>query len=245
MKRVGRWIAIVVLSFAVVGLVEAQFHLVGRFFGSRPLGQRELAAEFLARYLADHYPGRTAVILSNPFSKTTGQPEEIYQFEKAGVRGLQRGFGGALKSQVAFPDLKPEAIQKPRSVYIDPTTTTPLSYLLAPDALDKIVQQYPDAEIIVSLIGLPVNVRESGAWKAEKQKFALLLPDLRVVGNQAVVIEAIKARKITAIVLTKPGAPGEDQPLGKDARMEFDRRFLLITPETLDAHLKAYPRLFR
>jgi hypothetical protein len=90
-----------------------------------------------------------------------------------------------------------------------------------------------------------VNVRETEAWKsASGRRFALLLPDLRMVGNQAAILQAVQSRKIAAFVLNKPGAPPEDQPLGRDLRMEFDQRFLLINPETVDRYLEAFPRLF-
>jgi len=67
---------------------------------------------------------------------------------------------------------------------------------------------------------------------------------LRMVGNQAAIRQAVKSGKLAALVLNKPGAPPEDQPLGKDAKMEFDQRFLLLTPATVDEYLRAYPRLF-
>jgi hypothetical protein len=126
---------------------------------------------------------------------------------------------------------------------MDPATTTPLSYIVAEDALDKITRQHPQAEILVSLIGLPIDVLRTETWKTER-KFALLLPDLRMLGDQSAIRMAFQSGKIAAIVLNKPGAPPDDQPLGRDAKMEFDLRFLLVTPENVDQCLKAYPRLF-
>lgn len=229
-----------------LGLVEAQFHLLRRLLGDLPLGQRELATQFLGQYLASHYPGKRAIVLSNPFSTKPGQPREVYQFEKAGLRGLRRGLGTAVKFEaVVFPELRPGSFTNPRAVFIGRGTKTPLSYLMADDALDKIACQHPEAELLVSLIGLPVNVRETEAWKSVNgRRFALLLPDLRMIGNQAAVRQALQSGKIAAMVLNKPGAPPEDQPLGRDLKMEFDQRFLLITPETVDRYLHAFPRLF-
>jgi len=226
--------------------VEAQFHIFRGLFGGRPLGQRELATQFLGQYLASQYPGKRAIVFSNPFSNRPGQPPAIYQYEKAGLRGLRRGLGSAVKiEQVVFPDLKPGALENPRAVEIDRGTTTPLSYLVADDALDRLAHQHPGAELLVSLIGLPVNIRQTETWKpGNARKFALLLPDLRMVGNQAAIRQAVKSGKLAAMVLNKPGAPPEDQPLGRDAKMEFDQRFLLVTPETVDGYLQAYPRLF-
>ena len=244
---IGRWIAGLAFAAIVLGLVEAQFHLLGKLWGAGPLTHRELAMEYLGRYLANQYPHKRAVVLSNPFSQEPGQPREIYQFEKAGLRGLRRGLGNAVVVEaVAFPELKPGFVKDHRSVFIDPQTTTPLSYVVSDEALDKIAAAHPQAELVVSLIGLPLKVRQTETWKpSNPMKFALLLPDLRMVGGEGAVREAILSGKIVACIMNKPGAPGEDQPMGKDSRMEFDRRFLLVNRDTIDRLLQVYPRLFR
>jgi hypothetical protein len=235
-----------VLVATALGLTEAQFHWWRKLTGEQALDQRALAMQRLGRYLAEHYAGKKAIVLSNPFSQKPGQPSEVYQFEKAGLHGLRRGMGKAVTLQaVVYPALKPDVEQNPASVSIDPTTTTPLSYLITDTALDVLVQAHPDAEIIVSLIGLPVNLRQTKTWKDDSRRtFALLLPDLRMIGNREAISAAIRNGKIAAFVLNKPGAPPEEQPLGRDLEMEFDQRFLLVTRETLERYLKAYPHLF-
>jgi len=244
--QVYRWGAALALLAAVLGLAEAQFHLLRRVLGRGALTQRELAMEYLGGYLAKQYPGRKAVVLSNPFSTQPGQPRAVYQYEKAGLRGLRRGLGKAVRIEaVAFPELKPAFLKDRRSVFVDPRTTTPLSYIVTEDALDRIARAHPEAEILVSLIGLPVNVRQTETWKSDNpKKFALLLPDLRMVGDDRAVRDAIYSGKIVAIVLNKPGAPSEDQSMGRDSKMEFERRYLLVNRETIDRLLQVYPRLF-
>jgi hypothetical protein len=243
----GRWIAGLAFAAIVLGLMEAQFHLLRKLCGVGPLTQRELAMEYLGRYLASEYRGKKVVVLANPFSQKSGQPREVYRFEKAGLQGLQRGLGkSVLIETVAFPELRPGFVENPRSVFIDPRTTTPLSYVVTDDALDKIAAAHPQAELLVSLIGLPLNVRQTETWKSTNpRKFALLLPDLRIVGDEGAVREAISSGKIAAFVMNKPGAPADDQPIGKDSRMEFDRRFLMVNRDTIDRFLQLYPRLFR
>src|SRR5436190_22668718 len=105
MKRLLQPVSIILLTGLILWLVEAQFHLFRNLFGGRPLGQRELATYFLGRYMAEHCPGKTAIVLSNPFSQKPGQPSEVYQFEKAGLHGLERGLGKAIRiEEVVFPD---------------------------------------------------------------------------------------------------------------------------------------------
>jgi hypothetical protein len=244
MRRSIHWGIVLLLLTAILGLVEAQFHVIRGLFGPISLGQREIATRFLGEYLAAHYPGKKAVVLANPFSTQPGQAREIYQFEKAGLRGLREGLGNAVAiAQVVYPEIRPAFFKDRRSVSIDPSTSTPLSYIVAEDALDKIAREHPEAEILVSLIGLPVNVLQTETWKTGR-KFALLLPDLRMLGDQSSIRAAFQGGKIAAIVLNKPGAPPDDQPPSRDPKMEFALRFLLVTPENVDQCLKAYPRLF-
>ena len=185
MKRGVYWGSVFLLLAAILGLVEAQFHLFRGLFGPASLEHREIATQFLGEYLAAHYSGKKAVVLSNPFSTQPKQPREVYQYEKAGLRGLRRGLAKAVTiEEVAYPEIRPEFFRDRRSVPIDPGTSTPLSYIVAEDALDKIARQHPQAEILISLIGLPVNVLQTETWRMGR-KFALLLPDLRMLGNQS------------------------------------------------------------
>lgn len=246
MKRALRLLWVVVLMAAIIGLLEAQFHFWRGWMGGQALGQRGLATQVLGQYLAEHYRGKKAMVFSNPFAQKPGQSREVYQFEKAGLRGLRRGLGTAVPIEaVVFPEIRPEFQRNPKAVYIDPATTTPLSFVIAENAWDESVKLHPGAEILISLIGLPVNLRQTETWKRENgPKIALLLPDLRMVGNQTAIRQAVLTGKIAAMILNKPGAPPEDQPLGRDLKMEFDQRFLLLTAETVDQYLRAYPRLF-
>jgi hypothetical protein len=90
MRRLNRSsLLVLVLSIALLGLIEAQFHLGRRLIGTPALGQRELATLFLGQHLAQRFPGQMAVVWSNPFSRESGQPREVYQFEKAGLPPLR------------------------------------------------------------------------------------------------------------------------------------------------------------
>jgi hypothetical protein len=242
MRRPPKLLSLVILIAAIAGLIEAQFHILR---GPQILNQRELATRVLGSYLAEKYAGNKAVIFSNPFSQKSGQPREVYQFEKAGLRGLRRGLKPTVAIEaVVFPEIRPDFLRNPSAVFIDPATATPLSYVTTDTAWDTLIEQHPGAELIISLIGFPANLRQTKAWRESGKRFALLLPDLRMVGNSAAIRQAIETGKIAAIILNKPGAPPEDQPLGRDLKMEFDQRFLLVTSETVSPLLKAFPKLF-
>lgn len=220
------------------------------FFKPNPHGNamqvRAIATRGLAEHLVLVYAGKQALVVSNPFSGQPGAPRHIVQAEEAGVRGLRDGFAGKVSiAAVVFPELKPEALVNPRALLGETDTTTPLSYLVSTDAFDQLARQHPGCELIVSLIGLPVELNRCESWTAPSgPKFALLLPDLRIIGDTAAVEAALKSGRLAGFVLRKPGAPGDDSAPSKDFRTEFERRFVLVTPANLEQVRQVHPALF-
>jgi hypothetical protein len=222
------------------------------WFWARPdpqgnaLEVRRLATRGLAQALAQRFAGQQAVVISNPFTQRPGVSPEIRAAEEAGIKGLRDGFSDKIPIKaVAFPELRPEAQQNPRALLGETETTTPLSYLVAPESFDRACRQDGDPSLIVSLIGLPAELDKCGSWNAPvPPRFALLWPDLRVVGEPTKVQQALQTGKLVAFVARKPGAPADGMPLGKDLQAEFERRFVLVTPENFEAVRTQHPGLF-
>jgi len=238
LKRVAPILALVVFITAIV---------LWFFLRNDPrdnaLDAREVATRRLAEYLAQNYPGQRALLLSNPFTENDATAKEIVAMEKAGIAGVRKGLGDKVTLEaIAYPELKPEARANPRAVFIDGETTTPLSYLVAPDSFDKLLAKHPNCDLMISLVGLPAALKEVRCWQDEKLKFALLLPDLRFVGNAAAVKRAVQSGKLAAFVLLKPGAPDSRAPLKGPG--DFDQRFILVTRENIDRVVEEYPQIF-
>ena len=189
---------------------------------------RQTATRMLGEYLAKKFPQGQIAVVSNPFTQFDG-PSEIIEMEQAGITGLRDGFGKARALKVVLPELKPAARTDPRSLLKDPETPTPLSYLVTEDSFDKLVT---DADVVVSLIGLPAELDQVASWhKTGKPAFAFLLPDLRMIGNAAAVRTAMKNGKLAAFVVGNPD------------RANTQKAFLLVTPENLDALAQQYPAM--
>jgi hypothetical protein len=210
------------------------------------LEARRLATRGLAQYLAQRFASQQAVVLSNPFTQMPGVSSDIRAPEEAGLEGLRDGFADKISiAAVAFPELRPEAQQNPRGLLGETETTTPLSYLVTAEAFDKVWRQHGDPPLVVSLIGLPVELDKCGIWNAPAPpRFALLWPDLRVVGESAQVQQAFRSGKLAAFVARKPGAPPDGVSLGRDLKAEFERRFVLVTAENFEAVRGQYPGLY-
>ncbi|HXJ60798.1 MAG TPA: hypothetical protein VNU68_29485 [Verrucomicrobiae bacterium] len=210
------------------------------------LRARRVAARGLADGLTQKFAGQKVLVLSNPFVQTPGIASDIRAAEEAGLQGLREGCANKLTlSAVEFPALRPEAREDPRALVAQTETTTPLSYLVATNGFDLAFQKHTDVTLLASLIGLPADLDQCAIWKAPgPPRFALLWPDLRVVGDTTAVQQALTSGKLAAFVLRKPGGLPDSVPLGKDWRAEFAQRFLLVTPENAETILRDYPGLF-
>ncbi len=235
---------VVVLAVVVAAIVGAKF-----YFGRDPYHEaqagREIATRVLAETLAARHPGKSAIVLSNPFIKRPETDRRIVAMEEAGVQGLRKG---KLTIQaVVYPELRPEARDNPRAALPpDADTTTPLSYLVATNAFDLAAADHPQAEIFVSLIGLPIALDQCEVWKkAGPPSFALLLPDLRMLGGVGPVIAAFKSGKLSAIVVRRPDAVDEDKRPGPDVKAEFEKRFVLVTGENVEQVARQSPELLQ
>jgi hypothetical protein len=221
-------------GLAVVALAA---FAIWRRVDREPLSQREIAMRSLGEYLRKEANPRAVLVAGNPFSQMSGRPAQVYAFEKASEAGLRKGLGAGVDAQVDFPKLKPEALKNASAVYIDPRTTTPLSFLVAEGSFDELARAHPNADVLVSLIGLPLDTTREEFWTKGKIRIALLLPDFRMVGDLESVRGAFKSGKIIAAVVERPGVARTDEPVRGDYKAEFEKRFVLVTRENVDGLL--------
>src|SRR5258706_6801811 len=95
------------------------------------------------------------------------------------------------------------------------------------------------------LSGLPLEWEKCEGWRGQgPPRFAMLLPALLMVGDSSAIENAVKSGKLAAFVLRKSGAPDDDSPPRHNFKTEFDRRFVLITPDNIEQVKRSYPGLF-
>lgn len=106
---------------------------------------------------------------------------------------------------------------------------------------DKILEANQDCEVVISTIGLPLDVDNMKIWDKkikDRPKIGLLNVYVPVVRN------AIKAEYISAAVISRPKAVIDGKKLPEDLKKVFDLRYLMITPENVDDINVKNPGLF-
>lgn len=168
---------------------------------SAALVAREHAMEKLGARIAKLRPDCKVLVLSNPFARQAGYLDVKNQYERASLRGLRKGLGGRSPVTVVFPEIRPEYLANPQSIIIPGDSRTPLSFLVKPASVEQLIEAHPECRVIVSLIGLPAEVDRGKIWDEKDPRcFALLLPDLRVLGPPAKAVEAFQREKLLAVV---------------------------------------------
>lgn len=240
MKRAVQFFAIIA---AVTITVLVGWYILphgDKVLRNRALHRRQLALEVLGAYLGERMAGARTLVVGNPFTQVRGQSREVYSYEEAALRGLRRGARGKLVLLgVEYPELVPAAIHDPSSVPVPPDATTPLSFMCSEGSWDRLVSRHRDVSLLVSLIGIPADVQRLGIWRKPEPKFAFLLPDFRVLGDEETVIAAFRSGKIVAAVVNHPNTPPESEKLARRTIDEFSRRFILVTVDNCDVVVRA------
>lgn len=207
---------------------------------NRAIARRQLALQVLGEYLAERMPGANTLVLGNPFTQLRGQASEVYSYEDAALKGLKNGGRDKLVlCGVEYPELIPAAAQDPSSVPIPADTTTPLSFLCVEGSWDRVLAKHPGVDLVLSLIGLPADIQRLAVWKDTRPKFAFIFPDFRVLGDVDAVVAAFKSGKVVAAVVNHPNAPPESEPVARNVKDEFERRFILVNASNCEVVLRA------
>jgi hypothetical protein len=221
-----------IVFIAVLVLAGAVFLWLHEWNPAR--SERAYATQLLADFVKTAARPKAVLVIGNPFADAPNRPAEVAQFETAGIAGLHAGFG-AIPLKVGHPKIKPAVLADPTAIQIDPNSPTPLSFIVESAAFDELIKANPDCDVVVSLIGLPVNLSGMETWtRPGAPRFALLLPDWRMVGDAAAIEKAFTSGKLVAAVVARPGA----------AEVDPKQRYQVINASNVVETLGAAPTLF-
>ncbi|MCJ8329799.1 MAG: hypothetical protein HRT89_09560 [Lentisphaeria bacterium] len=108
---------------------------------------------------------------------------------------------------------------------------------------EDIMSDFSDYDLIISFIGLPIDFKEMKYWKEE---YDGEIPQFVLLNSS--ILESkpgITAGHFVSILHTKPVRFDFEAPIPNDPKEAFDIRYVIITPENVEAVHKEFPRLFR
>ncbi len=248
----GKPVAIVCI---VVALIAALWSSVRTLGGSNNAGVvdreitfQKLGGKKLGLYLAEKHAGAKVLILTEPkLGSQTGKPNPL-------VEGLKEGMGSKLtvaaEASPEVPADKAKAFAKEMPMEGTPGGTSggaqaemmpPLEYWYTAKIFDALLGKYDGQfDLLVTTIGLPQDARVSAILKGKS------CPKIAVLNGSIYDLKAaFKPTMIVAAITYNPKAVYDDKPVPRDLDEAFGKRFLLVTPDTLQQVGSTNPDIFR
>jgi len=237
---------IVVVLLAVI-LIAVQKMVGGK--NTHQVVDREVAFQKaggrkLGTYLAEKHQGAKVLILSEPrMGGPTGKTNPLIDGFKDGI-GTKLTVVAEISPEVPADKAKAFSAEMPME---GPSggegagqMMPPLEYWYTAKIFDDLIGKQTGFDMIVTTIGLPNDAAKSRILKDKtRPKIAVLngtIYDLKA---------AIKPDMIVAAITYNPKAVYDDKPVPKDLDEAFNKRFLLVTPETLQQVSQAHQDIFR
>ncbi len=219
-----------VLSCIIMGLNFA-YMLIDMSGSSSALFKKqkeymEFGAKYLIRYLgqtkADH---QCTNILILTFPQNCSYPRA--PMAKFILEGLEKAAGSA--------GMKIVGVEEARSAEKG-------DYWLVASEFDRAIKSHPEAELVISLVGLPIDVENIGFWYQEN------CPQLILFGGNLKYMDiALKHKIVIAAIAFVPGASfaNSRKPTDQNAEETFYEHFLLINRSNIDETKQVFPALFK
>jgi hypothetical protein len=182
------------------------------------LVMQRTAAKILAQHILDNYENPRVLVISPP----TGTDIDLR--------------AEATSRDALVADLETANIQVVTAEPVVDADALPLAGLwFSADAFDAVADRFPDVDIVVSVIGLPVRPGDMKFWKKRPR------PDLMVLNGQVYrLAEIISGGGIQAVVTRRPTRwPPDAMPPADSAEY-----WLLITPGNVDEIRARHRNLF-
>ena len=214
-KKLAGGLLVVVIVCAISLFVHLNSDIRGNEISNRHSGFYRVAGISMGRELARQTPGGKILLIHQ-------QGYEKIDQEKAVFKGLKEGLDGKLE------------IAAIETIKISP------SECVSAKQLDALIQQHPDCNVVLTMIGLPNDVGEMKIWQRPTGK----RPKIAVLKGQAYFIRAVEGGAINAMVCHKPN-PNLNQEVPTDPQAAFDMVYVMVTPENIVKIKKQYPKLFK
>jgi hypothetical protein len=246
----GKPLAVVCIIVALVAALWSSVRTLGGKDNSgvvdREITFQKTGGKKLGMYLAEKYAGAKVLILTEP--KLGSQAAK----ENPLVTGLKEGLAGKLtvaaETSPEVPADKAKAFAAEMPMEGAPggaggpgEMMPPLEYWYTAKIFDALLDKYSGQfDLLVTTIGLPQDARTSKVLSGKSR------PKIAVLNGSIYDLKgAFKPDMIVAAITYNPKAQYDDKPVPKNIDEAFAKRFLLVTPETLQQVVSQSPDIFR
>ena len=106
---------------------------------------------------------------------------------------------------------------------------------------NKLLKQMPEGTtLVISLIGLPMDLQNLSLWTMKNAPKLVLVSAMNLPQLQG----AIQEGYVAAMLTYRPDPDMKDPSIPKNPQQAFDKRFLLVTPDNVMELANKYPMLF-
>ncbi|MEA2013488.1 MAG: hypothetical protein U9O87_10505 [Verrucomicrobiota bacterium] len=185
-----------------------------------------LSTEYLGKYLTEEYPDSKIVIIYSSISVT--------KIQQLRLEGLRKGLSDDCEiiKQVGLPFYIPGGI---------PQCMISLNEFLKAKDFNDVFLENEDADMFISLVGLPEDLNKMSLWEIESE---VKRPKLIVFGGDVSILkEAIINDYIQALIVYRQMDNSVNKLPPDNLKEAFSRRFMLITPKNIENLIKKYPIL--
>jgi hypothetical protein len=209
---------------------------------SREMLYQQVAGRGLGAYLAAAYPGARVLILSEPNLNDQAAPREHPL-----IVGLKEEIAGKLpvvaevRASIPVDKQNAFAAEMPVGANAGGLMMPPLEYWYTAEVFDGLLSDYAGQyDLVATVIGLPQDVGASAVLSGTSHPRVALLN-----GSIYDLKAALTPDRVVAAITYNPKAVYDDKPVPMDLDEAFAKRFLLVTPETVQQQSRDYPDIFR
>lgn len=244
----GKPLAIVCIVVALVAALWSSIRTLGgkdtEQVVNREITFQKIGGKKLGMHLAEKYSGGKVLILTEPrLGSQADKPNPL-------VEGLKEGLEGKLtvvaEISPEIPADKAKAFASEMPMEGAPgggmpgEMMPPLEYWYTAKIFDDLLAKQSGFDMLVTTIGLPQDARNSKILR-EKSR-----PKIAVLNGSIYDLKgAFKPDMIVAAITYNPKAVYDDKPVPKNLDEAFNKRFLLVTPDTLGQISSTNPDIFR
>jgi hypothetical protein len=186
----------------------------------------------LGKQLAEKAAGSKTLILSEKARDNDTRTPELLQAFKDGAAGK------LTIAAVDTPTITWPAGKEPKP---EEMNMMPMMEMLKAKDYNDVINKYPDCTLIVSFIGLPMDVENMQIWTMAPEK----RPKLGIINCPYQNLKnAIQSGVVIAVVGMNPAAKFDEKPAPRVPKDAFDTRYIMITPENVVQMADTHKNMF-